>query len=158
MIEEPQIIKDSPKSNLSVKILGAGCDFTYYTVGLDAIYNLELKNYAGRTIYIHHVLKPLLEGCTHEVDSELTFDNDGYVVFDGFKNEVEGNVYEWRDHICWANEMALPSSGTYTYIGNMTVCDENKNVLSSFDYNVDVKYKHNVFSKDEVKVVAVSKR
>ena len=36
--------------------------------------------------------------------------------------------------------------------------DENNNVLSSFDYNLDVKYKHNVFSKDEVKVIAVSKR
>ena len=157
MIEEPQITKDSTKSNLSVKILEVG-GRDFYTVGLDITFNLELHNFAGRTLKIHNILNPLLEGRTHEADSEIIFDKDGFVDFEVFKNKVEGNFFDWSIHICWANEMSLPSSGKYTYIGNMTVCDENKNVLSSFDYNLDVKYKHNVFSKDEVKVIAVSKR
>ena len=157
MIEEPLITKDSSKSNLSVKILEVG-GRDFYTVGLDITFNLELHNFAGRTLKIHNILNPLLEGRTHEADSEIIFDKDGFVDFEVFKNKVEGNFFDWSIHICWANEMSLPSSGKYTYIGNMSVYDENNNVLSSFDYDVDVKYKHNVFSKDEVKVVAVSKR
>ncbi len=155
--EEPQITKDSTKSNLSVKILEVG-GRDFYTVGLCITFNLELHNFAGRTLKIHNILKPLLEGQAHESDSEIKFDKDGFVDFEVFKNKVEGNFFGWSIDICWANEMALPSSGKYTYIGNMAVYDENNNVLSTFDYNVDVKYKHNVFSKDEVKVVAVSKR
>lgn len=148
--------KQAPKSfnsNQFVKIKGIdlGNFGSSYSSAVNLFYYLELKNCEGTRTKLVLALKPLLEGASMSYEDTLEIDKDNYVVYDGFKNEIENNNYDYLFTV-FAHDFGLSKSGEYYYKINLSAYDEGNNVLSSYDCDLTIKYNHKIFGSDEIKV------
>ena len=138
-------------SNLKIlKVYGE----THYATSLTISYDFRQENCEGKTLKAVHILKPVFGNVVLTQESELKINMDGStgwgrVTFPG----LPALDYESWNVIFCTNELSITSSGIYSYEGNLTIYDENDNTLDSFDYTLNIKYKHKLFGSDEVKAI-----
>ena len=117
-------------------------------------YDFKQENCEGNTLKAVHILKPVFGNVVLTKESELEINMDGStgwgrVTLPG----LPALDYESWNESFWTNELSITSSGKYSYEGNLTIYDENDNTLDSFDYTLNIKYKHKLFGSDEVKAI-----
>ena len=60
---------------------------------------------------------------------------------------VRGNFF-WFEHIKFG-DFTFNDYGDYYYKSNLTVYDDNNNLLSSYDFDLTIQYVHKIFGSDE---------
>ena len=140
-----------PNQFVKIKDINMGSIKPSYGVGIDIFYSMEIRNCEGTKLKIIMTLNPLLEGATISKEDLIVIDKDNFIDSDGYKEKIENDLFDDL-FLFFANEFGLSKSGEYYYKVNLSACDEQNNILSSYDCDLTIKYNHKIFGSDEIKI------
>ena len=128
-------------------VLGGG-----YAVCLYINYKIEYKNCEGKTIKLVSTMTPLSDGEVVKKEEKLKFNSVGSV-YGSVQKAKDIGKYSSLFMLACTNDMGLKRSDKYPYKVNLSFFDIKKNLLSSYDFEIKIKYKNKIFGKDEMKII-----
>ena len=153
--------EDISKGQLQGRILNVSpSQNPLYSVGVNIGFEIQLENYYGKTFKLVHTLTPLSSDSSPITKEDIVvLDKDGYRDFGNsvFPKDITGGVdndgiYSTCEFF-FSSDFPVNKFGIYSYSGKLDLYDVDNNLLSTQGYYVNVKYRHSIFKKDEVKVV-----
>jgi len=122
------------------------------------IFYITYNNYIGRILKCVFTYKPLHDGSIVSYERYFKIDKD--ILIKLFEDEeystgllCKGNFF-WFEHIKFG-DFTFNDYGDYYYKSNLTVYDDNNNLLSSYDFDLTIQYVHKIFGSDEIKIKKV---
>jgi hypothetical protein len=152
--------KDISKGQLQGRILNVSSHQDFYSVGLSIGFDIQLENYCGKTFKLVHTLTPIKldsDPITKEdivvldKDGNRDWGNSGFTMDMKFGVDNDG-IYSTCETI-FSSDFPIKRYGIYSYNGKLDLYDVDNNLLSTQGYYLNIKYRHNIFKTDEVKVV-----
>jgi len=152
--------EDISKGQLQGRILNVSPYQGLYSVGLNVGFEIQLENYYGKTFKLVHTLTPISSDSSPITKEDIVvLDKDGYRDFgdSGISMDMKfgvnnDGIYSTCETF-FSSDFPVKKFGIYSYSGKLDLYDVDNNLLSTQGYYVNVKYRHNIFKTDEVKVV-----
>ena len=152
--------EDISKGQLQGRILNVSSNQNFYSVGLSVDFEIQLENYYGKTFKLVHTLTPISSDSSPITKEDIVvLDKDGYRDYGdsgfsmGMKFGVDNDGIYSTGESFFSSDFPVKKFGIYSYSGKLDLYDVDNNLLSTQGYYVNVKYRHNIFKTDEVKVV-----
>ena len=118
-------------------------------------FSITYNNYIGRLLKCVFTYKPLHDGSIVSYERYFKIDKD--ILIELFEDEeystgllCKGHFF-WFEHIKFG-DFTFNDYGDYYYKSNLSVYDDNNNLLSSYDFDLTIQYVHKIFGSDEIKI------
>ena len=153
---DDNISVDSPIVNI-VSVYKSPYAFGYDKYDITLFYSMEIKSGEGKSFKIVSTLSPVSGGTMLSNYPTVFSVNKEGVFLQSYKLSVDDNgLYGFNTHFS-LSKLGLSDSGLYYYKGNMSAFDDNDKLLSSYDFNMTVKFKRALIGSDKAKIVEINK-